>query len=84
MTPWSRQFAQMLSDANDTTAAFTSPSRHFDFSDLPTFTTPGRLLNDTDWEGLEGILSSEFASYDSGQGEGSGNVESEAANGDGA
>lgn len=82
ISPWSRHLAQMLSDANDTAATFTSPSRQFDFSDLPTFTTPGRMLNECDWEGLEGILSSEFASYDDAQA--SGNVESEVGSGEGA
>ena len=64
VSPWSRQLAQMLSDANDPAATFTSSNQQFEFSDLPTFTTPGRALAECDWEGLEGILSSEFASYD--------------------
>ena len=76
VSPWSRHLAAMLSDANDATATFASPSQHFDFSDLPTFTTPGRAVDECDWEGLEGILSSEFASYESnGQGSGSGDGE---------
>ena len=75
-SPFSRHLAQMLSDTNDTSSHnFTSPSRAFDFSDLPTFTTPGRMLNDCDWEGLDGILSSEFANYE----DGSGNASSEGA-----
>lgn len=65
ISPWSRHLAQMLSDANDTAGTFTSPSRQFDFSDLPTFNTPGRnMLGECDWEGLDGILSSEFMSGD--------------------
>ncbi len=62
VSPWSHHLAQMLSDANDTT--FTSPSRNLPFSDIPTFTTPGMMLDQCDWDGLEGILSSEFASYE--------------------
>ncbi|EME48069.1 hypothetical protein DOTSEDRAFT_51318 [Dothistroma septosporum NZE10] len=65
-SPFSRHLAAMLSDANvmgDT--AFTSPSRQYDFSDLPTFTTPGR---EVDWKGLDEILSSEFANFDDGNG----------------
>lgn len=66
VSPFSRHLAQMLSDANGMEGApFTSPSRQFDFSDLPTFTTPGR---EVDWKGLDDILSSEFASYDDGNG----------------
>lgn len=58
VSPWSRHLAQMLSDANDSNQ-FTSPSKGgFDFSDLPTFNTPGR-----DWETLDGILSSDFAGF---------------------
>ncbi|KAK5122056.1 hypothetical protein LTR85_004302 [Meristemomyces frigidus] len=68
MTPFSRHLAQMLSDANDSTA-FTSPSQGVDFSDLPTFATPGRNLNDVDWNGMEEILSSEFAAFDDGKGQ---------------
>lgn len=77
LSPWSRQLAQMLSDGNDTAGTFTSPSRQFDFSDLPTFTTPGRLgLEGCDWEGIEGMLSSEFAAYD-----GSGGMEQDGGGG---
>ena len=71
ISPFSRHLAQMLSDhANGDASSqqFTSsPSRGmaaaFDFSDLPTFTTPGRPggLTEADWEGLDGMLSSEFA-----------------------
>lgn len=58
ISPWSRHLAQMLSDTNDGNQ-FTSPSRGgFDFTDLPTFNTPGR-----DWETLDGILSSDFAGF---------------------
>ena len=64
-SPFSRHLAQMLSDANET-AAFTSPSRPFDFSDMPTFTTPGRAA--MDWDNLEQIMSSEFGVYDENQG----------------
>lgn len=79
ISPWSRHLAQMLSDVNDgaTSAGMglTSPSsRQFgDFSDLPTFTTPGRIgLDSCDWEGLEGLL----GSYDgSDEVDGSGRVE---------
>ncbi|KAK3711981.1 hypothetical protein LTR37_009293 [Vermiconidia calcicola] len=64
VSPWSRHLAQMLSDANDgsNNKQFTSPSRGaFDFSDLPNFnTTPGGRLAQYDWEGLDGLLSSEF------------------------
>lgn len=63
VSPWSRHLAQMLSDANDGATSvgigLTSPStRQFgDFSDLPTFTTPGRIgLDSCDWDGLEGLL----------------------------
>ena len=70
ISPWSRHLAQMLSDANDGGSAgmegLTSPSqRQFgDFSDLPTFTTPGRIgLDSCDWEGLE--LEGLLGSYDS-------------------
>ncbi|KAK4546260.1 hypothetical protein LTR36_001937 [Oleoguttula mirabilis] len=70
MTPFSRHLAQMLSDANDSaTNAFPSPSQQaFDFSDLPTFTTPGRNLSEVDWNGMEDILSSEFAAFEDGKG----------------
>ncbi|KAK5136990.1 hypothetical protein LTR08_001497 [Meristemomyces frigidus] len=71
MTPFSRHLAQMLGDANDS-AACTSPSQNFDFSDLPTFTTPGRNLNDMDWGSMGDIMSSEFAVFDNGQGASSG------------
>lgn len=66
ISPFSRHLAQMLSEANS--HHFTSPSRDpFDFSDLPTFTTPGRnVLEGCDWEGLDGMLSSEFANFDGG------------------
>ena len=67
ISPFSRHLAEMLSDANHSSGQFTSsPSRGvaaaFDFSDLPTFTTPGRPggLTEADWEGLDGMLSSEF------------------------
>ena len=69
ISPFSLHLAQMLSDATnaDGSQQFpSSPSRGmaaaFDFSDLPTFSTPGRpgMLTDADWEGLEGIMSSEF------------------------
>ena len=67
VSPFSRHLAQMLSDANDQGAGFGSPSSGaFDFSDLPTFTTPGRALGDGgDW-GVEmgESLSSEFAAFD--------------------
>ena len=56
VSPWSRHLAQMLSEAN----TFTSPSRQFGFSDLPTFNTPGRGLTEGDWEGIEGLLSEGF------------------------
>ncbi|KAI5367556.1 Putative Zinc finger, NHR/GATA-type [Septoria linicola] len=62
VSPFSRHLAQMLSDADNMgNVPFTSPSRQFDFSDLPTFTTPGR---EVDWKGLDEIMSSDFASYD--------------------
>jgi hypothetical protein len=69
ISPFSRHLAEMLSDANNSNGGpFTSsPSggvaAQFDFSDLPTFTTPGRPggLTEADWEGLDGMLSSEFA-----------------------
>lgn len=63
-SPFSRHLAQMLNDA-DNTATFPSPSREFDFSDLPTFNTgtPGR---EVDWKGFDDIMSSDFASYDVG------------------
>ena len=84
VSPWSGHLAQMLSDANGTTA-FTSPSRQIDFSDLPTFMTPGRTLQDCDWEGLEGLLSSEFAAYEDegtfAQGGGRGEMSSDAVAG---
>ncbi|CAK3801885.1 CENP-A multicopy suppressor 2 [Lecanosticta acicola] len=60
-SPFSRHLAQMLSEANGIDVVMTSPSRQYDFSDLPTFTTPGR---EVDWKGLDEILSSEFANYD--------------------
>ena len=80
-SPWSRHLAQMLSEGNESVGnQFTSPTRAFDFSDLPTFTTPGRAggLAECDWEGLEGLLSSEFAEYgESGEGTGAGANEQE-------
>lgn len=64
MSPWSRHLAQMLSDSGDP-PAFTSPSnQQIEFSDLPSFTTPCRVIGDADWDGLEAILSSEFAAYE--------------------
>lgn len=60
-SPFSRHLAQMLNEANGIDGVMTSPSRQFDFSDLPTFNTPGREM---DWKGLDEILSSEFANYD--------------------
>ena len=65
-SPFSRHLAQMLSDNNDGNNNFTSPSRALDFSDLPSFTTPGRMLADGDWEGLDGLLCSEW--QDGGEG----------------
>lgn len=70
-SPWSRHLAQMLSDANDgSSGQFTSPSRAaFDFSDLPTFNTPGGGMGSCDWDGLGGdLLSSEFAGFEGGEG----------------
>ena len=70
VSPWSRQLAQMLSDnyAYNHDGFTTSPSRGMDFSDLPTFNTPGRKeLESCDWGSLEGLLSSEFASYGDGE-----------------
>lgn len=65
-SPFSRHLAQMLSDAHGMgDGLLTSPSRQYDFSDLPTFTTPGR---EVDWKGLDDILSSEFANFDDGNG----------------
>lgn len=65
VSPFSRQLAQMLSDPNEPCAMLTSPSRGggaFDFSDLPSFTTPGRQM---DWSGIDDMLhSSEFAAFD--------------------
>lgn len=66
-SPFSRHLAQMLNDTDNVNmAAFTSPSREFDFSDLPTFNTP--LRGGVDWKGLDDIMSSDFASYDDGSG----------------
>ncbi|KAK4505657.1 hypothetical protein PRZ48_003622 [Zasmidium cellare] len=62
ISPFSRHIAQMLSDSNGMGDAFTSPSRQYDFSDMPTFTTPGR--DQVDWKGLDEILNSDFANYD--------------------
>ncbi|TKA68366.1 hypothetical protein B0A55_07471 [Friedmanniomyces simplex] len=72
MTPFSRHIAQMLSEASEsaTGVAFPSPSRALDFSDLPAFSTPGKTLADMDWSGMEDILSSEFAAFDGGEGDG--------------
>lgn len=70
-SPFSRHLALILSDANgmgDNT--FTSPSRQYEFSDMPTFTTPGRDV----WKGLDDILNSDFANYDENAGM---NVDSE-------
>jgi len=64
ITPFTRHLTQMLSDGLDGGAAFTSPSRALDFSDLPTFITPGRALNELDWNGIDDIMSSEFAAFD--------------------
>jgi hypothetical protein len=66
ISPFSNQLAQMLSESNDSNQ-FTSPTSGaaFDFSDLPSFTTPGGRIAQ-EWEGLEGMLSSEFADFDSG------------------
>ncbi|KAK4632569.1 hypothetical protein CLAFUR0_03263 [Fulvia fulva] len=76
-SPFSRHLAAMLSDANGMgDATFTSPSRQYDFSDLPTFNTPGR---EVDWKGLDEILSSEFANFDDGNGV---SFDSEAATGE--
>jgi hypothetical protein len=59
MTPFTRHLADMLNDAAAIQdAAFTSPSRQFDFTDLPTFSTPGREMN---WKEFDEMLSSEFA-----------------------
>ena len=45
MTPFTRQLTQLLSDAHHD-VPFTSPGRHFDFSEsMPTFMTPGRTLD---------------------------------------
>lgn len=44
MTPFTRHLSQLLSDAN-CAAPFSSPGRPFDFSDMPTFMTPGRNLD---------------------------------------
>lgn len=65
-SPFSRHLAQMLSDANGMgDGLLTSPSRQYDFSDLPTFTTPGK---EVDWKGLDEMLSSEFANFDEASG----------------
>jgi hypothetical protein len=62
MTPFTRHLADMLNDAAAIQdAAFTSPSRQFDFTDLPTFSTPGREMN---WKEFDEMLSSEFAQAD--------------------
>lgn len=60
ISPFSKHLAQMLSDTSEP-ALFTSPPRHWDFSDLPTFTTPGRSV---DWAGIDEMLSSEFPTLD--------------------
>ncbi|KAK3062472.1 hypothetical protein LTR53_019348, partial [Teratosphaeriaceae sp. CCFEE 6253] len=58
MTPFSRQIAQMLGEANSgATGAFTSPARALDFSDLPAFPTPGNGMADVDWMGMDEIVS---------------------------
>ncbi|KAJ9618991.1 hypothetical protein H2203_008807 [Taxawa tesnikishii (nom. ined.)] len=44
MTPFTRHLTQLLSDTNEN-ALLSSPGRPFDFSDLPTFLTPGRTLD---------------------------------------
>jgi hypothetical protein len=62
MTPFTRHLADMLNDgAAIQEAAFTSPSRQFDFTDLPTFSTPGREMN---WKDFDDMLSSEFVPVD--------------------
>ena len=62
MTPFSRHLADMLHNAGAMQEApFTSPSRQFDFTDLPTFSTPGRDMN---WKEFDEMLSSEFATFD--------------------
>lgn len=70
VSPWSRHLAQMLSDANETTT-LTSPSRQFDFSDLPTFTTPGRAHKPSDWAEIDGIMDSDLANFNQVDREGS-------------
>lgn len=69
-SPFTRHLTAMLSDNNES-GVFTSPSRGsgFGYSDIPTFTTPGRQV---DWRGLEEILSSDFAVAYEGEGEGEG------------
>lgn len=44
MTPFTRHLTQLLSDSN-CVAPLSSPGRPFDFTDLPTFMTPGRNLD---------------------------------------
>jgi hypothetical protein len=62
MTPFTRHLADMLNDgAAIPEVAFTSPSRQFDFTDLPAFSTPGREMN---WKDFDEMLSSEFVSVD--------------------
>ena len=62
ISPFSRHLAQMLSDVtHGDDAPFTSPSHQYNFSDLPSFNSPGKEL---DWKSLDEILSSEFGNYD--------------------
>lgn len=77
ISPFSRHLAEMLNDANGMGEAFTSPSRQYEFSDMPTFQTPGR--DNVDWKGLDEILNSDFATYD--ENGGMMNVDSERSNG---
>lgn len=63
LTPFTAHLAQMLNDAN-ASVALSSPSRPFDFSDLPTFLTPGRTL---DFGDFGGVMSSDFGVYDDSQ-----------------
>ena len=66
MTPFSRHIAQMLSEANTSgIGAFTSPARALDFSDLPTFTTPGKNLAEVDWMSMGDLGSSDYAAFSS-------------------
>lgn len=59
VSPFSRHLSQLLNNATGGSGdCFTSPTSGLDFSDLPTFTTPGR------WEGL---INSDFGVFEDGQ-----------------